>query len=509
MSGFTKEEQFLNELGSRSFLRFWSWPNLFRDQCQANGNGDGKEICDLTVIFDNEILLFSDKKIEFNITKPLNIAWSRWAKKAIKESVKQVQGAKRWITNYPDRVYIDSQCTKHIPINLPESSKIKFHHIVVCHGAEEELAKRNADSSFSFDNNIAAHEHWDASSCVPFTIGNVSEFEDEFFHIFSEATIKLILEEFDTVTDLILYLTQRALLLNNKKHIKVKSESDIVQLFYANFDKKELKNLILNAPELKAEVVEIDKGGISKLYSNPIFVAKKINDEQSYFWDDLIESFSHHILNGTTEFSNWTIPSEIEPSLRLIAKCGRFERRVLSQSFFEFYDKAEPKKRGTRVIFDPINIGQAFIFLLLPFDGSFSSTEEYRTIRRQMIEDYCLINKYKAPNITRFIGIAAKTRDTGQTLNNSFFNEDQDFIFLDTNVWTDDDNEQARKIHDQYVSSGLLAKRQSFMITQNNFPTENHGVLHFDQDINLKGRDRNKPCICGSGKKIKKCCGRE
>ncbi|WP_214654665.1 SEC-C metal-binding domain-containing protein, partial [Vibrio anguillarum] len=23
----------------------------------------------------------------------------------------------------------------------------------------------------------------------------------------------------------------------------------------------------------------------------------------------------------------------------------------------------------------------------------------------------------------------------------------------------------------------------------------------------MKNRDRNKPCACGSGKKIKKCCG--
>lgn len=508
MSGFTKEEEFLNELGEKSFLRFWSWANLFRNQGQSNGKGDGKEICDLTVIFDNDILLFSDKKVEFNNNKPIDIAWSRWTKKAIKASVQQVEGAKRWITNYPNRIFIDSECTKRIPINLPEISKIRFHHIVVCHGVEEELAKRNAESSFSFNNKLVANDHWEASTCEPFIIGKVSESED-FCHVFSEATIKLILEEFDTATDLIEYLTQRELLLNNKVHIKVKSESDIVQLYYENFDERKLKNLILNAPELKEKLVEIDKGGISKLHSNPVYIAKKISDQESYFWDSLIESFSYHILNGTTEFSNWIMPSEIEPSLRLIAKCGRFERRVLSQSFFEFYEKAEPKKRGTRVIFDPINIGQAFVFLLLPFDSSFSSIKEYREIRRQMIEDYCVINKRNAPHITRFIGIAAKTRDAGQTLDKSFFSEGQDFIFLDANEWTNDDYKQAQEIHDEYVSSGLLAKRQSFMTTQNDFPIENHGSLHFGKSTYTKGRDRNKPCICGSGKKLKNCCGRE
>ncbi len=49
------------------FFRFWSYP-VFRDQ-KANRNGDdkgdGKELCDLLVVFGNDVLIFSDKSCAF------------------------------------------------------------------------------------------------------------------------------------------------------------------------------------------------------------------------------------------------------------------------------------------------------------------------------------------------------------------------------------------------------------------------------------------------------------
>lgn len=506
MSGFTEEEKYLNDLGTRSFLRFWSWPNLFRDQGQMEGKGDGKEICDLTVIFGNDILLFSDKRIEFNQKKEINVAWSRWARKAIRDSVKQIQGAKRWFTMYPNRVYLDKKCKIRIPINLPNSKNMQFYNIVVCHGLEEVLSEKNSESSFGFDTSIVGSHHWDSKVCTPFILGKISE--SEFIHVFNEKTIALILQEFDTAKDFISYLTQRELLLDSEKKILINSESDIVQLYYENFDDEKLENSVLKALELKKNEAHIDKGGISKLYNNHIFVAKKIRDKQSYFWDGLIENFSHHILNGTSEYGNWDTPSDIEPSLRLMAQCGRFERRVLSQAFFEFYDKAQPGKRGTRIVVDPINKGQAFLFLMVPFDSTNNNLDHYREVRRVMLEDYCLIYKHLFPTIRNFIGVACKTRETDNPLDDSFYSEGQDFTNLDTTIWGEDDIKEAKEIHDQYVDHGFLAKRISIMSTMLDFPEDNDGRLYFRKNISVKGKDRNKQCICGSGKKIKKCCGK-
>ena len=191
-----------------------------------------------------------------------------------------------------------------------------------------------------------------------------------------------------------------------------------------------------------------------------------------------------------------------------MAQCGRFERRILSQSFIEFYEKALPGQRGTRVAFDPSNKEQAFLYLMVPFNKSFGSNEKYREARRGMLQDYCLINKLLHPHITSVVGIACKTREQGQEINNNFYNEGQDFIFVDTCSWSNEDIKQAQLIHDEYVEHGLLAKRISFMNNLVDFPENKNGRLEFSRTIYVKGKDRNKPCICGSGKKIKNCCGK-
>jgi len=501
MKGFTKEEIFLNKLGENSFLRFWSWPNLFRDQ--GGNNGDGKEICDLTIIFGDDILLFSDKKIEYNKKKDTNVAWTRWARRAIGDSVKQIKGARRWLTKYPSRVFLDTKCTQKIPINLPLKENIRFHNIVVCHGIEDVLASFNNESSFIFDNSIEGDQHWNKDDCSPFRIGQI--FEGDFVHVFNESTIELVLKEFDTAKDFILYLKQREELLRLEKPIKVTSESDIIQLYYESYKEKIGERSIWPNEVKSADNLIIDKGGIKNLFTNPSFIAKKSEDTVSYFWDDLIESFSFHVLNDSAEHKSWEHPSEIEPSIRYMATTGRFERRILSTSFIEFYDKALPGQRGTRLCFDPANKTHVYLFLLVPFNENTLSHDRYREIRRGMLQDYCIINKLLDPKIEYIVGIACKTRDAGIEIDRNFFSEGQDFVFIDVKNWDESDIYEAQKIHDEYVTHGLLAKRELFMENISEFPEDKAG---FRRKIDIKGKERNLPCICGSGKKIKKCCGR-
>lgn len=502
MKGFTKEEKFLNELGGKSFLRFWSWPNLFRNQ--GGSKGDGKEICDLTIVFGDDILLFSDKKIKFSINEDVSVSWSRWARKAISDSVKQIKGARRWFVKYPNRVFIDSKCSLRIPIDIPTKENVKFHNIVVCHGIEDILKSFNDESSFVFDNSIKGEQHWNKDDCKPFCVGQI--FEEGFVHIFNESTIELVLKEFDTTKDFIYYLKKREGLLNSDKNVRVKSESDIIQLYYEGYNEEVDDRSILPDVFKDAESVIIDKGGIHELYSNPSYVAKKNEDSVSYFWDDLIESFSYHILNGSAEYRSWDYPNEIEPSIRYMAETGRFERRILSTSFIEFYYKALPGQRGTRLCLDPFNKNNAYLFLQVPFFESFSTHEKYRELRRNMLQDYCIINKLYNKKIENIIGIAYKTRDEDSELSRGFFNEGQDFVFMDVKEWNDFDEAEAENLRDQYLKNRLLAKREISMENISEFP-ENRNV--FRRKIDFKGKDRNLPCICGSGKKIKRCCGRQ
>jgi hypothetical protein len=116
--GGTRAERYLKALCERSFLSLWSYPNLFRDQ-RSGATGDGKELCDLLVVFADDILIFSDKSCAFPSTGDTRLDWSRWFRKAIMKSAEQAWGAERWLRDHPDRVFIDRACTQAFPLDLP------------------------------------------------------------------------------------------------------------------------------------------------------------------------------------------------------------------------------------------------------------------------------------------------------------------------------------------------------------------------------------------------------
>ncbi len=479
MSGFTNEERFLNNLARKSFLRFWSWPNLFRDQRNRGCKGDGKELCDLVVVFGNDVLLFSDKKIKFNTAKPLNIAWARWAREAIGESVKQIFGAKRWLVNYQDRIFLNKECSERLPLELPKEDQVTFHFIVVCHGCEEVAVEHHGAPSFSFCREIVADEHWDSNKCEPFVIGR--GFNEEFVHVFNEATIELVLREFDTINDFINYLNERKRLLLREDIFHVGCESDIIQLHYENLDEVN-KNYCASRFSSPHSSVAIDKGGLGKLFNNPVYVAKKNADAVSYFWDDLIEAFSFHVLNGTSEGRNWEKPHEIEPGLRAMASTNRFQRRLLSQAFMEFYEKTEPGQRGTRIVLDVLDDSRAFLFFLLPHVPHMGTNQDYRILRRSILTEYCAINKYLRQSLNSILMIAAKTRTPGRKLSKYFFDEGQDFVLMDCSDWGEEDYASAKDVYEEFISNRLISPQKMFTENVRDFPKiEGSDALGSDQ----------------------------
>jgi hypothetical protein len=98
--GTTPAERYLQSLCERSFLTLWSYPCVFRDQ-KSSGRGDGKELCDLLVVFGDDILIFSDKSCAFPDTGNLQLDWSRWFRKAVIKSAEQIWGAERWLSEPP------------------------------------------------------------------------------------------------------------------------------------------------------------------------------------------------------------------------------------------------------------------------------------------------------------------------------------------------------------------------------------------------------------------------
>jgi hypothetical protein len=76
--GVTPSEKYLKKLCDRSLLSLWSYPGIFRDQGRPSGKGDGKEVADVLVVFENNVIIFSDKHIHFEKTEKIEVAWGRW-----------------------------------------------------------------------------------------------------------------------------------------------------------------------------------------------------------------------------------------------------------------------------------------------------------------------------------------------------------------------------------------------------------------------------------------------
>ena len=62
--GVTDAERSLKRLCDRSFLSLWSHAGIYRDQGKV-GKGHGKEVCDLLVVFEDHIIIFSDKDCKY------------------------------------------------------------------------------------------------------------------------------------------------------------------------------------------------------------------------------------------------------------------------------------------------------------------------------------------------------------------------------------------------------------------------------------------------------------
>lgn len=108
--GLTPSQRYLSELCCKSFLSLWSYSNLQTERGRTDGRGGGHELCDLLVVFGDDIIVFSDKDIEFDPSKERLIAWKRWFNMTVRKSVDQLCGAERWLLKYQDRIYLDAHC---------------------------------------------------------------------------------------------------------------------------------------------------------------------------------------------------------------------------------------------------------------------------------------------------------------------------------------------------------------------------------------------------------------
>jgi len=389
-------------------LSLWSFPNVYTDEGKK-GNGDGKELCDLMVVFENDVILFSDKECAFSDHQDIGTAWSRWYRRAILRSAKQLAGAESWITRFPNRIFLDAACTAPVPIPLPDLASRRVHLIAVAHGsmqrAEEYWNAIGPGSSGSLILNTsivgdAHHEH-------PFHVGWPLS-SKRFVHVLDDLTLSLLMEELDTVSDFVDYLTKKQRLLESGgTDFMVLGEEELLAMYLQRI-----------TPEGDHQFPKFDVGATvflgegewKRFQESPEYQSRKEANEVSYVWDDLIEYQASHMLHGSSSTIEHT--SNDKPAdqlLRTMASETRLQRRALGESV----RAARAMSCGQRRFVRCLLVGgkrRVYAFIGLPHVEP-QPYKEFQEYRQYLLEIYCHGAALKFPGTKEIIGIALPPYD--------------------------------------------------------------------------------------------------
>jgi hypothetical protein len=499
--GVTPSERVLKRMCDRTFLTLWSHPGVYRDQGRGGEKGDGKEVCDLLVIFEDHIVIFSDKECLFPESGDLHLDWSRWYRSAVERSAKQIRGAEKWIKVHPDRLFLDRKCTQPFPLEVPELARAKIHRIVVAHGASQRCQREfGGRGTLRIQPDIVGPMHYASpdEGGAPFTIGQIDPVSG-FVHVLDDASLEIVMNELDTISDFVSYLSDKERLVLSGKLELAMSEVDLLADYLFPLAGKDGRRFSKPPKGLRLVVPE----GTWEAFDRDVFRLKRREEDQvSYLWDRLIEDSTGHIVAGTEYYASNPGVQGGARVMRLLAREPRSRRRYLAASLRDLVvgTANQPQERTCRIM-KSTKVGDPFyaFLLLLPTLEDFSY-QEYRELRRGMLAGLCEVVKLRFPEAVDIVGIATEKG------HNAFMT--QDVGYRDARSFTQEDRKAAEEVVKVF---GFLTDMAQFNTYYSEFPhpaTPQLSVPFTWRPRRMKGRDRNQLCQCGSGKKYKWCCGR-
>ncbi len=327
-------ESFLYELSKKSFFVDWCYLNPLLP--------DGKELCDLLIVFDEIAIIWQIKDLKPN--KDGGIKESDFEK-----NIKQLSGARRTLFDLKTPIKLNNPRRGEEIFN-PEKIK-EIYLIAVFIG--------------------------DFQSSIPL----IDSIKKYLVHIFIMPFLEIVLNELDTITDFIEYLRCKEKFITsfNQRIITLSGEEDFLGLYLLN-DRNLDK---FNNAILLTVADDIWKGfSTSENYNR-----REKADKKSYFWDNLINR-AHEAETG-----------EYEIIARELARLNRFERRLASNSFIEAHLslKNDPNKLFKRTIAIK---GVSYCFL---FAGEAEKDIEER---KNLLFHTCMIVRMLKPENKTVIGIS-------------------------------------------------------------------------------------------------------
>ncbi len=392
------------EFCRQTFFSLWSYS-------QPQGK-KSKELCDILVICEPDVIIISVKEIEFKDRGNYNLNVERWQREAIEKSSKQLYGAERRIEQTTHVIMKNGKTG----LPFPEASKMRIHRIAVALGGKEK---------------------------VPIYFG---DFGKGFIHVLDEKSFFILIRELNTIEDFVDYLIDKEKLYRNgmRTHIPG-SEEDLLALYLYNNRK---------FPCTQDEI-NIRDGLWSAFIDKEQYKAKLEADGDSYGWDNLIDLLCEDCFEDFEDNYNFLWPiggtlTEVEKVVRIMARENRFNRRILGKHFKEFLNMSD--KIRSRACPSPSGI--MYVFLATRHGESRDSRMNELSLRC-----FCIRGSY--PEYKTLIGVATEKYIKGKG-----FSLDTGYYHFPT--LTSEDMENIKEMRKEL---GFFDNPRERMIHEDEYPT--------------------------------------
>lgn len=401
--GLTPTEKILARLANETFLEPWSYPNLYKKK--------GDELCDLLVVFENSMIVFSDKSCVYPCSDNPKQDWSRWYRRSIEKSAKQIRRAEGWLKRHPDRVYLDSKCTRHMPVSIPVAGSKIYR---VC------LTFNGPPLGYYYTPNMARLE----PGFPPHAIGPIDS-EDGWIHVLDGEDLPPLLKELSTVRDFVSYLDTKERAINDCSLLFAASELGLLAYY------------IYHGRTLPASQFGLcllwDLREWESLLQHPDHERRSALDQYSFVWDDLIVRLIDEYKGAELEIGNNLDIHSFEKMLAFMNREERFARRCLSRWIYERLQRVHDSHSQadgpyTAASALPSSDHEDLIYVLLVTPGSTKDAHrEHRKQRYQELVLRCYAAKARFPERRYILGVAM---DSSNGRGGS-----EDFVLLDTQYW--------------------------------------------------------------------------
>ena len=499
--GSTRGERELRRLVETSFFGLWSYASVQR-QIRSHGRLVAHEVVDLAVVFGNDLVLFSEKDIAFSKHPDINVAWGRWFRESISESVTQLRGAATKMTSGKHALFLDTKCEHPLPFDLSRKG-IRVHLVAICRNSAE--AARNyfakyesRDTVQSSTGTLTFHAGLREQDmrAQPFAVGDFDP-SKTFVHVLDEESVQLLMTELDTGPDFLDYLKVRERAVRKQSLRAFHGEEDFLSVYLQNEDERGFGGFSspvqVTAVEMAPSLFVTEHMWTTHIATSEYQVHREVV-RMARPWKETIDEFSKAILSATVaEGQDQPFPIH-ERAIRMMASENRVSRAALARMFEGIFRIAHASAVTVRITKSLCSPSRLYIFLLHPRVEWHSTYEEYRQDRHSWMDLYARCVQVKFPEYSEIVVFATDTKGT--------------LIRSESVVVV----EACPDMPEEMRADTLKTMKEMEIFTGKNAPSRDAAPPYVDiavpevQTSWTKSPGANEPCPCGSGKKYKKCC---